>query len=138
MDPDAEVIREAALLHDFTEQLLWLRAPALAGEIAHRLQQSPGLRTAQVQQEVLGLNLADLQHALMQAWHLPVLLTRITDDHQCQDPKVCNVMLAIRVARHSAQGWDNPALPDDVRDIGALLQLGEEPTRRLLQEVDAG
>jgi hypothetical protein len=47
-----------------------------------------------------------------------------------------NVLLAIRVARHSTEGWDNPALPDDVRDIAALLQLGLEPTRQLLRDID--
>jgi len=136
MDPDAEVIREAALLHDFTELLLWLRAPALAAQIATRLQREPGLRSAQAQADLLGQSLGDLQHALMQAWHLPALLTRITDDHFAQDPQVGNVMLAIRVARHSAEGWDNPAIPDDIRDIAELLHLAEEPTRRLLAELD--
>ena len=46
-------------------------------------------------------------------------------------------MLAIRVARHSAQGWDNAALPDDVNEIAHLLQLGIDPVWRLLQELDA-
>jgi hypothetical protein len=46
------------------------------------------------------------------------------------------VVLAIRVARHSAADWDNAALPDDVRDIADLLQLGEVPTRRLLRDID--
>ena len=41
------------------------------------------------------------------------------------------------VARHSVQGWDNPALPDDVEEIGHLLQLGTDPTLRLLREIDA-
>ena len=34
MDHDAAVLHEAALLHDFAELLLWVRAPALALEIA--------------------------------------------------------------------------------------------------------
>ena len=52
----------------------------------------------------------------------------ITDDRHAGHRQVRNVRLAIRVARHSAQGWDNPALPDDVAEIGRLLQLG--PSRR--------
>ena len=44
---------------------------------------------------------------------------------------------AVRVARHTAQGWDNAALPDDVADIGALLQLGPAPTLKLLHEIDS-
>jgi ferritin-like protein len=48
-----------------------------------------------------------------------------------------NVLLAIRVARHSAAGWDNAAIPDDVRDIAELLQLSVDATKRLLQEIDS-
>ncbi len=74
----------------------------------------------------------------MKLWRLPSLLVRITDDH-AQEPtsQVRNVLLAIRVARHSAQGWDNAALPDDVRDIAQLLQLSHDATMRLLQEIDS-
>ena len=72
----------------------------------------------------------------MQAWRLPSLLVRITDDRHADDLQVRNVLLAIRVARHSAYGWYDPALPDDVHDIAELLQLGEVPVRRLLLEID--
>lgn len=136
MDHDAAVIHEAALLHDFAELLLWLRAPRLAMEIRRRQQADPALRTAQVQREVLNIQLHDLQHALMVAWRLPKLLTRITDHRHAEDVQVRNVLLAIRVARHSSRGWDNAALPDDIRDVATLLQLGEEPARRLLLDVD--
>lgn len=136
MDHDAAVLYEAALLHDCAELLLWLRAPALAMEIAMRQEVEPTLRSAQVQRTLLNIELLDLQQALMQSWRLPALLVRTTDDHLAADPKVRNVLLAIRVARHSVRGWDNPAIPDDVRDIAALLQLGEEPVRRLLIDID--
>lgn len=136
LDHDAAVLHEAALLHDFAELLLWLQAPALAMAVSQRLRAQPGLRSLQAQQELLNVALPELQHALMEAWRLPSLLVRITDDRHIEDPQVRNVLLAIRVARHSMRGWDDPALPDDVRDIAALLQLGEEPVRRLLREVD--
>jgi len=64
------------------------------------------------------------------------MLVRITDDRHAENSQVRNVLLAIRVARHTTHGWDNPALPDDVRDIAALLQLGLEPTRQLLRDID--
>jgi hypothetical protein len=137
MDPDASVIHEAALLHDFAELLLWLRAPSLALQIAERQRRDPALRSAKAQQELLHVELAELQHALMMRWSLPPLLVQITDDQRADDVQVRNVLLAVRVARHSARGWDNPALPDDVRDVAQLLQLGEEPTRRLLLDIDA-
>jgi len=135
-DHDAIVLQEAALLHDFTEMLLWLHAPALALEIRRRQLADPTLRSATVQKELLHATLNDIQHALMLGWHLPEILVRITDDRQAENTQVRNVLLAIRVARHSMQGWDNPAIPDDVRDIAALLRLGLEPTHRLLLEID--
>ncbi len=138
MDHDASVIHEAALLHDFGELLLWLHAPALALQIQARQQADPTLRSAVAQKELLHIELAELEHALMLKWRLPSLLVRITDDHAAQPTaQARNVMLALRVARHSAAGWDNPALPDDVRDIAALLNLSPEPTLRLLHEIDA-
>ncbi len=137
MDHDAPVIHSAALLHDFAELLLWLYAPGLALEIVQRQETDPALRSALVQREVLHVELPDLQHALMIAWQLPALLVNITDDHLHGDSaQVRNVLLAIRVARHSATGWDNAALPDDVHDISELLHMGVDPTWRLLLEID--
>ncbi len=137
MDPDAVVIHEAALLHDFAELLLWWRAPSLALAIAARQRAEPGLRSAAVQREILNIELADLQHQLMTDWALPALLVRISDDRHADSAQVRNVLLAVRVARHSAQGWDNPALPDDVTEIAELLHMGCAPTWTLLREIDA-
>ncbi len=138
MDHDAPVLHEAALLHDFVDMLVWLRAPQLALQITRRQAAEPELRTATVQRELLHVELADVQHALMLAWRLPSLLVQITNDHaQPLTTQARNVQLALRVARHSAHGWGNPALPDDVRDIADLLHMGTEPTWRLLAEIDA-
>jgi HD-like signal output (HDOD) protein len=137
LDHDAAVIHEAALLHDFAELLLWLRAPDLAQEVARRQAAGPTLRSNEVQREVLNIELQDLQHVLMKSWRLPELLVRITDNHLHNDSaQVRNVLLAIRLARHSARGWDNAALPDDVREIATLLNLGLEPTWALVREID--
>jgi HD-like signal output (HDOD) protein len=138
LDPDAAVLHEAALLHDFAELLLWLRAPALAQSIADRQRHDTTLRSSQVQREVLNIELPDLRHTLMRRWRLPALLVRATDDRHATDPQVRNVLLAVRVARHSSDGWDNPALPDDVADIAALLQLTPAPALRLLRDIDDG
>lgn len=138
MDHDAAIIHEAALLHDFAELLIWLVAPDLALEIARRQMADPTLRSGVAQRNVLNIELCDLQHHLMVSWRLPSLLVQITDDHaQRETPQVANVRLAIRVARHSAQGWDNGALPDDFAEIGALLQLDPLHVERLLRDIDS-
>ena len=134
-DHDAALIHEAALLHDFAELLLWTHAPALALEIARRQQADPALRSADAQRAVLHTDLAALKETLMARWRLPELLVKISDDHASTNPQVRNVQLALRVARHSSQGWDNPALPDDIDEIADLLNLGTTPTLHLLHDL---
>ena len=137
MDHDAPVLHEAALLHDFAELLLWQRAPALALALHVHQQAEPNARSASLQRELLNVELAELQHALMLAFNLPALLVQTNDDHApAADGQTRTVQLAIRVARHSAGGWDNPALPDDIEAVAQLLQLGIEPTERLLRDID--
>lgn len=137
MDPDAAVIHEAALLHGFAELLLWCHAPVLALDIAHRQQADGYLRSALVHKAVLGITLDDLQQALMRAWRLPELLIRLDDARHANSPQVKNVTLAVRLARHTVQSWDNAAVPDDLAEIAALLQLGPVPTLKLLHEIDS-
>ena len=137
-DHDAAVLQEAAQLHDFTEMLLWLHAPEPALELQRRQRADATLRSSAAQRDVLNAELNDVQHVLMQLWRLPEILVRITDDSHAENSQVRTVLLAIRLARHTMDGWNNAALPDDVRDIAALLQLGIEPTRQLLQDIDGG
>ena len=136
-DYDAALIHEAALLHDFAELLMWAHAPGLCQAMALRQRLAPDLRSADAQREVLGIELADLQQVLMKAWRLPDLLVKIADDHDSDHPQVRNVQLAIRFARHSAKGWDNPAIPDDVDAIADLLNLGRQPTLMLLHRLNS-
>jgi hypothetical protein len=136
-DHDAEVIHEAALLHDFAEMLLWCHAPALARALRERQRAEPQLRSSTAQRALLNVELAELQHALMLARRLPELLVRVTDERQAQHPSVRSVSLAVRLARHSADGWNNPALPDDVRDAADLLNLTTEPALAWLFDLDA-
>ena len=135
-DPDAAVIHSAALLHDFAEMLLWVHAPDLALQIAALQEADHALRSASAQRQVLGIELGDLEQALMRRWHLPELLMRITNDQHARDPKVRCVQLAVRLARHTARGWDGGGVPDDLHDIAGLLNLGAEPTLKLLHEFD--
>jgi len=136
MDHDAAVIHQAALLHDFAEMLLWCHAPALALRIREAQRADSTLRSSVAQLDVLHVELPDLQHALMQTWRLPRLLMDITNDRQAEHPSAKSVVLAIRLARHTAQGWDNAAVPDDVHDIAQLLNLSDGATLRLLNELD--
>lgn len=137
LDPDAAIIHSAALLHDFAEMLLWCHAPDLAQKVQWRLAAQPGTRSVTAQKEVLNIELGDLEQSLMRAWRLPELLAHCTDDKRGNDPQVQCVRLAVRLARHTADSWENPAVPDDLREIGELLNLGPTHTLHLLHELDS-
>ena len=135
-DHDAAVIHEAALLHDFAEMLLWCHAPTLALRIRDAQLNNAALRSSVAQREVLNIALPDLQQSLMKSWRLPELLVRISDGAHAQQASVKNVVLAVRLARHSAQGWDNAAIPDDVADVAALLNLSPAAALQLIEQID--
>jgi HD-like signal output (HDOD) protein len=137
LDPDASVIHLAALLHDFSELLLWCHAPDLALQVLEAQQVDRTLRSKSAQLQFLNIELHELQHALMEAWRLPELLVQITDDRQVHLPKVQCVALGVRLARHTAHGWDNPAIPDDVSDVSRLLNLSSDAALSLLRGVDS-
>ena len=121
-----EEIRIAALLHDLAEILMWCFAPQDMLKIRAIQLQDKSLRSRAVQEQVLGFALADLQKALVQKWELPELLLILMDDENAHKQRVRNVTLAVNLARHSANGWDDAALPDDYKDIGELLRMPAE------------
>jgi HD-like signal output (HDOD) protein len=138
-DPDAEIIHEAALMHDFAETLLWCHAPTLALQVERLKGEDATLRSAQAQRLALNIELCDLEQALLQAWRLPELLVRITNDRLAGDPQARTVLLALRIARHSGDGWDNPLLAQDYRAAAELLGLSVEAVQdrvRKLEELD--
>lgn len=120
-DMDVEVIQLAAFLYDFAEMLMWCHAPTLQVEIRKMQKSNPTLRTASLQRFVFNVELSELRQALMQLCRLPELLVRISDAKHSNHPSVRNVVLAVRLARHTMHGWDNPAIPDDIDDIAVLL-----------------
>lgn len=136
LDTDAEVIQEAAMLHDFAEMLMWCRAPGLARRMLQRLVSEPGLRSSQAQADVFKVKFNDLQRALMQAWGLPELLAQISDRHQMNLARVRNVVLAVDLARHTQYGWDNPAIPDDLVAIAELLNITPQRAHSKVLELD--
>lgn len=135
MDPDAAVVHGVALLHEFAEMLLWCHAPALQLRIQALQVADPTLRSSAAQLSVLNIELADLQASMMRAWRLPELLTQMGDDLHSDNVNVRSIELAARLARHTARGWDNPAVPDDISDIAALLNLSITATLQLVQEI---
>ena len=129
-DVNMEEVRIAALLHDLTEILVWCFAPKLGLDIRAQQIASPTMRSTDAQKHTLGLTFQDIHMELCKVWHLPELLLRLIDDSNAEQPRVKNVALAVRLARHSSHGWDDPALPDDFTDIGQLLNITPEAVRQ--------
>ena len=136
-DTDVGVIRLAAYLHDFAEMLMWCHAPTLQLRIMQAQQADATLRSATVQRVVLNIELDDLRQALMKLWRLPELLVRISDDRHADLDIVRNVLLAVRLARHTAQGWDNPGVPDDIDEIAKLLNAAPRVALAYVQRIEA-
>lgn len=126
-DLHAQEVWVSALLSHVTEMLMWCFNPEQMLDIRKRQLADKTLRSADVQTAVMGFTGVELQRQLTFDWQLPELLQNLTDPALAHTPRVRNVTLAVNLARHSAGGWDNAALPDDYAQIGALLRM--EPAR---------
>jgi HD-like signal output (HDOD) protein len=125
-DLDIDEITVATLLHDVAEILMWCFAPALALRVRDMQSHDRTLRSTVAQAQVYNITLEELQLALAKTWRLPELLTTLMDRQNAEHPRVRNVTLAVDLARHSANGWDDAALPDDYSAIEDLLHLSHE------------
>jgi HD-like signal output (HDOD) protein len=132
-DVESDEVAIAALLHDLAEMLLWCFAPELALRIQEMLRRDRALRSSAAQLAVLGVTLVDLQRTLIAEWKLPELLQSLMDNTQAQRPRAVNVLLAVDLARHSANGWDDPALPDDYVAIQKFLNLPQPEVLERIQ-----
>ncbi len=135
-DLHAEEVQVSALLSHSAEMLMWCFNPGPMLEIRRRQQANPALRSAEAQKQVLGFTGVELQRQLVIEWHLPALLLNLFDPAEAQSTRVRNVMLAVSLARHSASGWDDAALPDDYVAIGELLRMEPERVRALVMHAN--
>lgn len=131
-DLHAEDVLTAALLHDLSEMLMWCFAPDQMNKIYAIQHADKTLRSVAVQQEVLGFKLQDLQKELVEVFQLPPLLSKLMQDSASGEQRVRNVTLAVNLARHSANGWDDAALPDDYSNIAAFLRMDIDRVKRLV------
>ncbi len=131
-DLHAEEVRTAALLHDLSEMLMWCFAPEKMLLIVNAQQADKTLRSAAAQEDVLGFKLQDLQAKLVEVFELPPLLSKLMQDNASNEPRVRNVTLAANLARHSAHGWDDPALLDDYNQIAELLRMDVERVKKII------
>ena len=134
-DVDPVEVTTASLLHDLAEILLWLTYPDLANKIVHHQKMNPGCRSSEAQKIILGFTIHELQTELVQRWHLPSLLTHLMDERHFDEPRVRTVIIATSTARHLADNWEDPALPDDYQNIADLLSCDLDRAYALVRNV---
>lgn len=132
-DLHADEVYVSALLTHVSEMLMWCFNPEQMLEIQRRQAADKTLRSADVQKQVMGFTGIEMQRQLTVEWRLPALLLNLLDPAQANTARVRNVMLAVNLARHSAHGWDDAALPDDYREIGALLRVNADQVVELVR-----
>ena len=135
-DPHAATVHAAALLHEFAEMLLWCHAPRLALRIRAMQDADPTLRSSVAQRAVLRIEIDELQQALVAAWRLPSLLADAGQEPQAGQTGTRAVALGSRLARHTAAGWENAAIPDDVAEVATFLNVTPAAALELLMEID--
>lgn len=129
-----EEVTMAALLHDFVEILMWCFAPSLASQARDRLATDSASRSGPIQQEIFGAPLEEIMVELVTQWGLPPLLRTLMHPGNAEAGNVRNVKLAVDLARHSGNSWNDAALPDDYRAIETLLHIGHS---QLLERIGA-
>lgn len=132
-DMHMEEVRVTALLSHYSEMFMWCFNPQVMQDIRKMQEADKTLRSADVQKQMLGFTGRELQAALNTKWHMPKLLLALADVEQAENPRVRNVLLAVDLARHSAHGWDDAALPDDYDKIAELLRLDVGQVIKLVQ-----
>lgn len=132
IDLHADEVRMAALLHDLAEMLLWCFAPNDMLKLLNMQHTDKHLRSKDAQYDVLGFTLADLQIALITQFSLPPLLSRLMQEDAADDQRVKNVTLAVNLARHIANGWDDAALPDDYLEVAKFLRVDVERAKVII------
>jgi hypothetical protein len=136
-DQDPGALATAALLHEFTEMLVWSSAPTLALCAARTQHERPDLPRSAVQQSIMGLDLNELQFVLARLWHLPELYVTMMHDAAARHPRERLVMHAIVLARHLADDREHPALAEDYQAIAELLHTTVGRVRDLIHPGEA-
>lgn len=131
-DIHMEEVRIAALLHDLAEMLMWCFVPDQMNTILNMQHADKTLRSKVAQEQILGFRLIDLQKELVNIYQLPPLLSKLMEEENADETRVRNVTLAVNLARHSANGWDDAALPDDYHEIAEFLRVDVERAKFLI------
>ena len=123
-DMNVEEITVAALLHGVVEIMCWIFASQLAMQVKKKQEDNPQMPVKQAQAEIFGCTAREVLLPLIKRWRMPEVLISLLQENQ--NPRVVNIKLACRFARHLTKGWDNPALMTDLEMIANLTHQNRE------------
>lgn len=131
-DIDPNEVVTAALLHETAEILLWQTAPELMLQIKEALKTDPTLRSKDIQKQLLGCTLNELQQQLSAQWHLPKILSHLADDAFLKEPRVKIVQLATSIARHTEWRWYSEYNMIDLEECAEFLKIDCDEAHQLI------
>ena len=136
-DPDAALVHQATVLYSLPEMVVWLRAPALAREVARRREVEPAADQDALQKSVLNATYGEIRLELLKAWRLPGQIAQlISGQAGLGHPRAHIVRMALKAAQPDQPNWESAALGELVREIGDFLQLGLQHTWNLLKSLE--
>lgn len=103
-DIRVEEVYIAALLHDMSNMMLWIRAPQRAQEIRAAVRREH-LYYGVAHERIMGFSVADFRLALAEAWHFPEMLAELVDCRNAGVPRAQGVLLGVSIAHISERGW---------------------------------
>ncbi|MEW5892064.1 MAG: HDOD domain-containing protein [Pseudomonadota bacterium] len=124
IDIRAEEVQVAALLGEIAELLLWVLTP----ETALKLRRLRRKQQPDAEQATLGGALSQLQHTVLEAWHVPSLLRELLSSSHQPRPRQILLQSALAIARTSEDGWWSDAF-NGVYE--ALAELLGQPAERI-------
>lgn len=131
-DLDPNEIITAALLHETAEILLWQLAPELLSQIKDKLKKNRELRSRDVQNEILGCTLNDLQQRLCTLWNLPKILIHLASEQFENEPRVQLVKLATSIARHTEWDLKSEYYQTDIKTAAEFLEITPDEAHKLV------
>lgn len=103
-DIRVEEVYISALLHDMTNMMLWIYAPARAQEIRDTVRREQ-IYYGKAHEKVMGFSVEDFRIALVAAWQFPRMLAELADCRNAAVPRAQGVLLAVSIAHLAERGW---------------------------------
>jgi hypothetical protein len=119
-DVRAEEVQVATLLHFAPEFLLLLRSPAQAMRLLRMHRRMPA---AEAEIQVLGMPLAQLRPAVLEAWQVADASRALLDPAQATKPRQAIILASVGIAERSRRGWWEETLLADYIALAGVVKL---------------